>query len=217
MSNAVLDALQFRHACKRFDPARKLPEETLREIMAAAHVSPSSFGLQPWKFLVIGDASLRERMRPLCWDQPQITDCSHLVVILARREATLRPGSAHMRRVFGMRGFSEEQLDAYFQRIENYYWQELIPHMNVFAWASKQCYIALADIMSAAAAAGVDTCPLEGFDKQALDAFLRAELPQEMTEDFSTAVLCALGYRHPDWQQPPRSRLPYDEVVRFIG
>ena len=216
MSNPVLDALRFRHACKKFDPERRIPAETLRDIMTAAHISPSSFGLQPWKFLVIGNRDLRRRMRPHCWDQPQITDSSHVIVILTRREQTLKPGSEHMRRVFSMRGFTEEQLQGYFQRVENYYWQELIPHMNFFAWASKQCYIALANIMTAAAAAGVDSCPLEGFDKNALDAFLRSELPDEMTEDFGTAVLCALGYRHPDWQQPPRSRLPLEEMVRYV-
>ena len=214
--NAVLEALHFRHACKKFDPERTIPEETLREIMEAAHISPSSFGLQPWKFLVISDRALRQEMRPLCWDQPQVTDCSHLVVILTRREKTLKPGSEHMRRVFAMRGFNEEQLRAYYKRIENYYWQELIPYMNFFAWGSKQCYIALADIMAAAAASKVDSCPLEGFDKSALDHFLHEKLPDEMADDFSVAVLCALGYRHPDWQQPARARLPFEEVVRFV-
>ncbi len=215
--NAVLEALRFRHACKKFDPERTIPEETIREIMQAAHVSPSSFGLQPWKFLVISDKALRQEMRPLCWNQAQVTDCSHLVVILTRREKTLKPGSRHMREVFASRGFDEEQLRAYFKRLENYYWQELIPYMNFFAWGSKQCYIALADIMAAAAAAQVDSCPLEGFDKSALDHFLHKKLPDEMTDDFGVAVLCALGYRHPEWRQPPRSRLPFDEVVRFIG
>ncbi len=214
--NAVLEALYFRHACKKFDPERTIPEETIREIMEAAHISPSSFGLQPWKFLVISDHALRREMRPLCWDQPQVTDCSHLVVILTRREKTLKPGSEHMRRVFAMRGFNEEQLRAYYKRIENYYWQELIPYMNFFAWGSKQCYIALADIMAAAAASKVDSCPLEGFDKSALDHFLHEKLPDEMADDFSVAVLCALGYRHPDWQQPARARLPFEEVVRFV-
>ncbi len=216
MTNPVLEALAFRHACKKFDPARRIPDDTLAQIMNAAHLSPSSFGLQPWKFLVIANPELRARLRPHCWDQPQVTDCSHLVVILTRRERTLKLGSEHTRRVLAMRGFDEEKLRAYFRRIENYYWQELIPHINFYAWGSKQCYIALANIMTAAAAAGVDSCPMEGFDKQALDAALKAELPGEMTEDFGTAVLCALGYRHPDWQQPPRSRLPLEEVVRVV-
>ncbi len=214
--NAVLEALEFRHACKKFDPARTIPEETIREIMRAAHISPSSFGLQPWKFLVVSDRALREEMRPLCWNQAQITDCSHLVVILTRREKSMNPDSDYITRVLESRGFSGDRLEDSRRRYEGYVWDELLPHMNIYAWASKQCYIALADIMAAAAAAGVDSCPIEGFSKSGLDHFLHKKLPQEMTGDLSVAVVCALGYRHPDWQQPERKRLPYDEVVRFL-
>ena len=214
--NAVLDALDFRHACKKFDPKRTIAEETIREIMRAAHISPSSFGLQPWKFLVVSDKTLREEMRPLCWNQAQITDCSHLVVILTRREKSMNPDSDYITRVLESRGFSGDRLEDSRRRYKGYVWDELLPHMNFYGWASKQCYIALADIMAAAAAADVDSCPIEGFSKTELDHFLHKKLPEEMTDDFGVAVLCALGYRHPDWRQPERKRLSYDEVVKFI-
>ena len=214
--NTVVEALEFRHACKKFDPERAIPEDTMREIMQAAHISPSSFGLQPWKFLVVSDKRLREEMRPLCWNQAQITDCSHLVVILARREKSMNPDSDYVTRVLQSRGLAGERLEDSRRRYRNYVWDELLPHMNFYGWTSKQCYIALADIMAAAAAAGVDSCPIEGFSKVDLDHFLRRELAQEMTDDLAVAVLCALGYRHPDWQQPERKRLPFEEVVRFV-
>ncbi len=213
--NCVLQALAFRHACKKFDPTRAIPPAVLRDIMQAAWLSPSSFGMEPWRFLVIGDAALRADLRPLCWDQPQITDASHLVVILARAGSLYADGE-HVRRTLQMRGLRGEAAQAQLQRRRNYQMHEIAPRLSLFAWASKQCYIALANIMTAAAAAGVDSCPLEGFEKDKVDAWLARHLPRELPPDFSVAVMVALGYRHPQWRQPRRVRLPLEEVVRFL-
>ena len=84
-------SLAFRHACKRFDSDRRIPEEDRRFILEAARLAPSSFGMEPWRFLVIRDAELKAALRPHCWDQPQITECSDLVIILAQIAAPADP------------------------------------------------------------------------------------------------------------------------------
>ncbi len=205
--NPVLEALNFRHACKRFAPDRKIPEQTLRDIMACAHLSPSSFGLEPWKFLVIEDSELRQRLRPACWNQAQITDSSAVVVILARSE-TLRAGEPYVREGFARKGLDASQLETALGRFRAHQESEVLPRMNLYAWASKQCYIALANIMTAAASVGVDSCPIEGFEKNAVDDVLALA-----GAEFETAVLVALGYRA--GEQTPRYRYDFDNIVEF--
>ncbi len=209
MSNCVLDALEFRHACKAFDPERRIPDDTVREIMEAARMSPSSFGLEPWRFLVVADPDLRAELRPHCWNQPQITDCSHLVVILAR-SGTLEADSPYVRACYDRKGLPAEKVEASIARYGKYLAEEVKPLMSLYAWASKQCYIALADIMTAAAAAGVDSCPIEGFTKTEVDRVLA----EHRGPDFETAVIVALGYRA--GEQSPRFRWPFGEVVKFV-
>ncbi len=209
MSNCVLEALEFRHACKVFDPGRVIPGDVVREIVEAGRISPSSFGLEPWKFLVVSDAGLRRRLRPHCWNQPQITDCSHLVVIFARSD-TLEADSPYVRACYERKGLPEEKIRASIERYGNYLADEVKPRMSLYAWASKQCYIALAGIMAAAAAAGVDSCPIEGYAKDEVDR----ELAEYRGDEFETAVMVALGYRA--GEQTERFRWPFDELVSFV-
>ncbi len=205
--NPVLEALNFRHACKQFDPRRRIPEQTLREILECARLSPSSFGMEPWRFLVLRDAALRERLRPACWGQAQITDSSEVVAILTRSESLVANGEyAHAS--YARRGLSEERVRASLSRYGDYLENEVRPLMSLYAWASKQCYIALANIMTAAAAVGVDSCPIEGFEKHAVEEVLG--LPDG---DFQIAVLVALGYRA--GEQTPRFRHAFDEIVEY--
>ena len=78
-----LKIMNFRHACKIFDESKKISDDDMHHILEVARTSPSSFGMEAWKFLVITNDTLREELKPFCWNQPQITTCSHLVVVLA--------------------------------------------------------------------------------------------------------------------------------------
>lgn len=205
--NAVLRALEFRHACKKFDPQRKLGREDLQTILECGHISPSSFGMEPWKFLVIQDHALRERLRKACWDQPQITDSSDVVVILTKTRA-VQPDSEYVRRMYARRKLSAEAEIASIERYKRHMQSEVEPLMSYYAWGSKQIYIALANMMSAAAAAGIDSCPIEGFEKKAVEAVLDID-----TDLFEVAVIMALGYRA--GEQTPRRRLPFADVVEY--
>ena len=205
--NAIIDALHFRHACKKFDSDKKIAPKDLDTILEAARLSPSSFGMEAWKFLVLQSADIRKKIRPACWDQSQVTDSSHVVVILARPDL-VTPGSPYVDNSFARRGLPEDATKAYIEKYKWYMETEVFPRMDLYAWCSKQCYIALANIMTTAASLGIDSCPMEGFEKDRVEAVLDID-----TKEYEVAVLVALGYRAAD--QPPRLRHPKEILVEI--
>jgi len=207
--NEVLKALQFRHACKKFDTNKEIPDETLNEILQCGHLSPSSFGMEPWKFLVIKNNELRQKLRKTCWNQAQITDSSHVIVILDKKDKT-KPDTNYVINSFKRRNLSSENEQAYIKIYKEHYEKEIQPNMSNYAWDSKQCYIALANLMTAAAAVGVDSCPIEGFEKSLTEECLNLN-----KSEYEVVVVLALGYRLED--QTPRLRLNFDEVFEFIN
>lgn len=206
--NPVIEALKFRHACKKFDPERKISEEDLELILEAACLSPTSFGMEAWKFLVLASPEIREKLRPACWDQAQVTESSHVIVILARPEV-IAPGNDYVLKNFLRRQLPEDATKAYVERYKWYMETEVYPRMSPFAWCAKQCYIGLANIMTAAASLGIDTCPLEGFEKDRVEDVLGID-----REKYQVAVLVALGYRA--GEQTPRRRHGRDVLVEIL-
>ncbi|KHG33578.1 MAG: NAD(P)H-dependent oxidoreductase [Epsilonproteobacteria bacterium] len=208
LQNEFSKAMDFRHACKLFDENKKISDENLRFIMEAAHNSPSSFGMEPWKFLVIKNESLKAKLRPFCWDQPQITTCSHLVVILAAIDAVKVESGIPMKR-FARRDMPQEKKDFYINLYANHLKETLSSDTKVYAWTARQCYIALGNMMTAAAYLGIDSCPIEGFEKENLEKALELD-----TSKYQVAIVLPLGYRiNP---QPAHLRVPYDEIVEII-
>lgn len=205
--NAVIDALNFRHACKKFDPAGKISDTDLDTILVAAVLSPFSFGMEAWRFLVLQSPDIREKLRPACWNQPQVTDSSHVIAILAR-PGQVAPGHPYVAESFSRRGLPEDATAAYIEKYRHHMETEVLPRMSLYAWCSKQCYIALANIMTTAAAMGIDSCPMEGFEKEQVERILEID-----TSKFEVAVLVALGYRLD--QQPPRRRHPLETLVEI--
>ncbi len=206
--NPIIKALHFRHACKLFDPQKKIPKEILEIILTAAHLSPSSFGLEAWKFLVIGSDQVRKMLRPACWNQPQITDSSHVIVILSKPQLA-DPSHEYIKLNFERRGLPEDDTKAYIERYRHHMETEVFPRMSSYAWCSKQCYICLANIMTAAASEGVDTCPIEGFEKDLVEKALNID-----TNAYEVAVVVALGYRVKE--QPKRLRRPMEGIVEYL-
>lgn len=212
---AILDAFNFRHACKTFDPERRIPDDDFRMILECGRLSPSSFGFEPWRFLVVQDTALREKLRAVSWGaQGQFPTASHVVAILARKD-DMRPGSDYtenfMRNVQKM---SEEGI----ARRHKFYPQfhqtdfRLDTTRAVFDWSCHQAYIALANMMTAAAMIGVDSCPIEGFNREQAEGVLSEA---RLLEDgrFGLAVMVAFGYRVNS--QPAKTRQGMDEVVRW--
>ncbi len=196
-------SLYFRHACKRFDPNRKLSQEDRRFILEAGRLAPSSFGMEPWRFLVIRDAELKAALRPVCWNQPQITECSDLVVILGQIAAVSDP--KYYTAIFRRRGLTTQATQEYIKRYENY----IGALHSIQGWVAKQCYIAADHMMIYASLIGVDSCPIEGFEPRKVDKILNLDRKIERS-----ILLLPLGYRI---QEPPlKLRRNFDEIVTII-
>lgn len=199
-------AMQFRHACKRFNE-QKIPEETFEKILEFGRMSPSSFGMEPWRFLVIDSENLRRRLRPFCWDQPQITESSHLLVITADNESIL-PGTDYVRSMFARRKLPQEAYERYLKRYEEHMTPQFHSREAIEAWTHKQCYLAAANMMTGAASLGIDSCPIEGFEKTAVEADLGLE------RAYSVALILAFGYRMQP--QGEHLRLPMEQIVKRL-
>jgi len=189
IKETFLKAMDFRHACKEFDTSKKISKEDIDFIMQTARKSPSSFGMEPWKFLVITNEQLKEELRPLCWNQIQITSCSHLVVVLSAIDAVKVESGIPLKR-FARRDMPEEKLDFYLDLYASHLRDTLNTNENTYAWTSKQTYIALGNMMNAAAFLEIDSCPIEGFEKQKVEELLKLD-----TNKFQVSVILPLGYR----------------------
>ncbi len=208
MRNEFIKAMDFRHACKLFDERRKISDEDIGTIVQYARKSPSSFGMEAWKFLVISNQALKEKLRPLCWDQAQITSCSHLIVVLAGIES-VKPESGIVRQRFARRAMPQEKLDFYLELYASHLKETLSSDEAIYAWTAKQTYIAAANIMSGAAMMGIDSCPIEGFDKNAIETLLELD-----TAKYQVSMLLPLGYRANE--QSEQLRCSVEEIVEYI-
>jgi nitroreductase len=186
---ALLAQLQWRYATKAFDPTKKIPADVWSAVEQALILSPSSYGLQPWKFLVITDPALRAQLRPVSWNQSQITDASHLVVFASKLVMTEADAQHLIDRTAAVRGIPAEALEGYKGMMVS----DLVKGpraATINEWAKKQTYIALGNLMTSAAVLGLDTCPIEGFDPVAYDKILGLT-----AQGLTAAVVCPVGYR----------------------
>ncbi len=203
-----LKIMNFRHACKVFDETKKINDEDMHYILEVARKSPSSFGMEAWKFLVITNDALREKLRPLCWDQAQITTCSHLVVVLAGIES-LKVESGAVGSQLMRRNLAQEKLDAYIGLYSSHLSDVLNDDDKIYQWSARQTYIAAANMMSAAAAIEVDSCPIEGFEKEKVEKVLELD-----TTKYQVSMMLPFGYRINE--QPKQLRSSFESVVEFI-
>ena len=203
-----LKIMDFRHACKIFDENKKISDEDMHYILEVARRSPSSFGMEAWKFLVITNDALREKLRPFCWDQPQITTCSHLVVVLAGID-TLKVESGAVRSQLMRRKMPQDKLDSFIKLYASHLSDVLDDDDKIYQWSARQTYLAVANMMNAAAAIEIDSCPMEGFEKENVEKVLGLD-----TSKFQVAVLLGFGYRVNE--QSKQLRSDFDSVIEFI-
>ena len=208
MNNEFMDAMEFRHACKVFDESKKISEEDIKFILEAGRKSPSSFGMEAWKFLVITNEELKAKLRPACWDQVQVTSCSHLVVVLAGIES-VKVESGEVRKRFARREMPQDMLDMYMGLYADHLKDTLNSDENIYAWTAKQSYIAAANMMTGAATLGIDTCPIEGFNKREVEEILGLDVTK-----YQLSLVLPFGYRIN--LQSEQMRLPLEQVVEFI-
>jgi nitroreductase len=211
-SAVLLSALNWRYATKQFDPAKKISPETWKTLEEALVLTPSSFGLQPWKFLVIQNPALRARLRPHANDQAQVTDASHFVVFAMRKNMGIDYIERYVRRMAVVRQVSVESLEKYRAHMVN---AMIYGHrsLKVNTWASNQTFIALGQFLVTAALLKIDACPMEGFDKIAFDEVL------DIGKRGLSAVVCgAAGHRldSDKYAHLPKVRFEAKDVIEYF-
>ena len=169
-TDTILAQLRWRYATKKFDPARKIAAEVWAKLEQAMVLAPSSYGLQPWKFIVVTDPVMRKKLHPASYNQAQILDASHLVVFAAKNPPTPADVERHAARTAQVRGLEVAALDGLKQKINGSLARMSGP--DAHAWATRQTYIALGVFLTACAMAGVDACPMEGFQPEKFDEIL---------------------------------------------
>ncbi|MDX8044474.1 NAD(P)H-dependent oxidoreductase [Gracilibacillus sp. S3-1-1] len=214
----IIEAMHMRHATKKFDPTKKIEEEDFRFILETGHLSPSSFGVEPWRFLVVQSPALREKIKDTSWGaRGKIMDASHFVIFLARTAKDTKYDAAYLAdQLKQVQKLPDDRAQGLLSMIEQFQKEDfdlLVDDRRMFDWASKQTYIALANMMTAAAQIGVDSCPIEGFPIKEMNDLLREEGLLE-DDSFSISVMAAFGYREGD--VPTKSRRSFDDVVKFV-
>ncbi|ADU30297.1 nitroreductase [Evansella cellulosilytica DSM 2522] len=214
----IIEAFNFRHATKEFDANKKISEDDFQFILETGRLSPSSIGLEPWKFLVIENNELKNKLKEVSWGaQGQLPTASHFVVILARTIKDVKYDSEYIKKqMLEVKKFPEHLLSKIQERYKTF--QESDLHLlenerTIFDWSVKQCYIALANMMTAAALIGVDSCPIEGFQYDHVHQILKEE---GLLEDgnLDVAVMVAFGIRA---QEPrPKTRKPLEDIVHWV-
>lgn len=184
----LLASLEWRYATKAFD-TRRIPDATWAVLEESLRLTPSSYGLQPWRFIVINDPAMRARLRPVSWNQTQVTDASHLVVFARRTEITEKDVDDFFNQMVSERGADAAKLEPYRQMMLG----GVVQGKDAAGqkdWAARQLYIALGQLMGAAAALAIDTCALEGIDPDAYTEILGLK-----GSGYEAVVGCAVGYR----------------------
>jgi nitroreductase len=215
MANAVtgqdlIESLKWRYAVKKFDPTKKIPANEWQTLLHALRLSPSSYGLQPWKFISVEDKALREKLKPHAYNQHQITDASHLIVFAHRTDVTEADVDGFIADVRAKRPhMPAESLQTYRGHMVG----DLVQgprHEGIQTWTSRQLYISLGVLLTSAALLRIDACPMEGFVPAEFDEILGLK-----QKGYASAALCTLGYRAADdrYAQMPKVRFDADRVI----
>lgn len=201
----ALDIFRRRVSTRYYDPARKISAEDFAAILDFGRLSPSSVGSEPWKFLVIQNQGLREKIKPVAWGmQSSITEASHLVILLAKKHA--RYDTPFFSELMERRGFTPEQHAAALERYRSFQTHDIAiadDERALFDWASKQSYIALANMLTGAAMLGIDSCAVEGMDYAAVEHIL-AQAGLLDPAEYGVSVAATFGYRAREIQPKPR-------------
>jgi len=188
-SGQLLSQLNWRYATKSFDPRKKVSPEKIAALEEALVLSPSSFGLQPWKFIVIADQELKEALPAISRDQPQPRDCSHVVVLAVKVGCNRADVAQFVSRMAELRGVSESSLAGY-ESFAGGFIDKAVSEGWVDSWSMNQVYIALGQLLVSAAMLGVDACPMAGIQTEDYDMLLGL-----VGSGYATVLACPLGYR----------------------
>lgn len=205
----LIESLEWRYATKKFDAAKKIDAKTWSMLEKALVLTPSSYGLQPWKFIVVQDQGIKDQLRAFSWNQSQVSDCSHHVVFAIKEKMDEEHISHFIEQTAKVRGMDPASLDGYKKMMMG----DLVNGARskvITEWAARQAYIALGNFMTAAAIVGVDTCPLEGIDPVKYDEILGLT-----GTGWKVVCACPAGFRASDDKYANAKKVRFDssEVI----
>ncbi|WP_298444067.1 NAD(P)H-dependent oxidoreductase [uncultured Ferrimonas sp.] len=224
IETTILDAFNFRHATKVFDPAKKISDDQFNVIVEAARLSPSSFGFEPWQLLVVQSPEKRELFREFSWgangafngSAGQLGTASHFLIFLAHTDINQKHNSDYQQRFMKeVKQLPDDVIGFINQAFQKFQQQDfhIEGQRQITDWSGKQAYIALGNVMTAAALMGIDSCPIEGFDIDQTEAVLAEHFGID-TNVYKPAVMVALGYRASE-PQFPKTRRSQAQMVKY--
>ena len=203
----LLNSLLWRYATKKFDSAKKLSDTELNELLEVLRLAPSSFGLQPYKFIVVTNQDLRNKLRENAWNQAQVTDASHLIVLATRTDVNKEYVTNYVKHIANTRKLPVNALKSYEDNVIN-----LVNSMTkdqVLEWCKKQTYITLGALIVAAAEKQIDMCPMEGFNVQKFDELLKLK-----EKNLTSTIICPVGFRaDDDYAKLAKVRFNKEDIV----
>lgn len=213
----IINAFQFRHATKEFDNSKKVSDEDINFILKTANLSPSSFGFEPWHFVVVQDKELRELLKPVAWGAPlKLDTASHFVLGLSMKTPMIHWDSDYiMSMMKDVKQLPNDAIEMYSKFYREFQERDfnLDTDKKLFDWASKQTYIALGNMMTSAALTGIDSCPIEGFHEEKTEELLKDKFGID-TDKYGLSFMVAFGYRK-DNPAHEKTRRNFNDVVSW--
>ena len=205
----LLDQLNWRYATKQFDPHRKISGADWAALEEALVLTPSSFGLQPWKFIVVTDPEVKQQLVPASWGQTKVAECSHLVVFAIKKDLNEQHVENYLGRISEVRQAPRAAL-ADFRDMMVGFVGKRNNGFNINDWAARQAYIALGNFLTSAALLGIDACPMEGIEPEKYNEILGLN-----EQGLSAVVVAAAGYRAPggNYAALKKVRFPKEQVL----
>lgn len=194
----LTQALNFRHACKKFDTSKKINETEIEYILEAGRLSPSGFGIEPWHFVVVDSSKIKSELRAACYDQEQVTSCSHFVIALYRKANHFTLQSEYLRETVARtlpNPFDQNAVDIAGQKVINFYEHGLANGLTINHSLEMQVYLACANMLTAAAYHGIDSCPISGIQYDDIVKILEKHVSTFSAQSFGVALCMAFGYR----------------------
>ncbi len=216
LKKQMLDTMKNRHSIRMYDIDKKISREDMEYILEVARLSPSSVGLEPWRFIVLNNADMRAKIRDLSWGaHPQLDTASDFILLIAKKGARYDSEvfCQHMDRR-GLTGDKKDRALAIYKKFQEEDMEIANSPRALFDWAAKQTYIPMANMMTAATMIGIDSCPIEGFNYKKVDDYLDSEGIIDSKKE-GIAVMVSFGYRakEPKYAKERRS---YEEVVTWV-
>ncbi|MCX6732757.1 MAG: NAD(P)H-dependent oxidoreductase [Candidatus Roizmanbacteria bacterium] len=207
MNKIISSALNWRYATKLFNPDKKVSNSDLNALLEATRLAPSSLGLQPWKAFVISNKEVRQKLKAAAWNQPQVSDASHLVIFTTLKRVTETYIDSYLNKVLEIRNQKKEDVEGYKKMLLGGTVGKSSDEMK--AWTARQTYIALGFLLETAALMKIDACPMEGFDTAQFDKILGID-----ASEYTTVVMAAVGYRNDDdkYATVPKVRFCKEEL-----